>query len=145
MGSRPIKNDKKLSRPRHGYSFFKKRAEFRLRFLVLFRLRECELHTLMHTFLFENVLPHVVSISSEFVIKISAIDINFKLARSTYNTILISSMSAQPIWQDQISVLESQVLVIGEMISMPHALCPMPIPRERERHQVRVLLLQSVY
>jgi len=35
--------------------------------------RECALHTLIHTFAFEILLPHIVVIPPEFDIQISAI------------------------------------------------------------------------
>ena len=47
-------------------------------------------HYILHTSLFKNLLPHVVFIAPEFVIKISAIDITFSLARKAFVTILIS-------------------------------------------------------
>jgi hypothetical protein len=51
-------------------------------------LEKYRLHTLIHTFSFVNLLPHVVFILPEFVIKISAVDINFSPARKTSFIIL---------------------------------------------------------
>jgi hypothetical protein len=48
----------------------------------------CRLHTLIHTFSFEILLPHVVFILLEFVIKISAVDINFSVARKNFFILL---------------------------------------------------------
>jgi len=69
--------------------------------------------------------PNLVGSLAAMIFNCSAIDVNFELARKTFVTILISSKSARPIQQDQITGLESQVLIIREMISMLYALCPL--------------------
>jgi hypothetical protein len=43
---------------------------------------ECRLRDVIHTFLFEILLPHIVVIPPEFDINISAIDVQFWMSTS---------------------------------------------------------------
>ena len=69
-------------------------AELRLRFFEApFRPLDCELHTLIHTFAFEIPLPHIVAISPNSNINVSAIDVKSWMSQKTYHTHIISELS----------------------------------------------------
>jgi len=53
-------------------------------------LWECGLHTLIHTFSFEIVLPHIVVIPSDSDIKISAIDVEYAILPKCFDLLFIS-------------------------------------------------------